>query len=206
MMPRRCGRWKQSFGIKLGQYTHVTRLWVTIWAFVLRLGVFEALFSTFIIRELTQRRRQRQRKRHKFAYLTMKNNSFARFACAFFIFWRFADVLVLSMTWNDLFCSCVDDVTIWWQIFNFVFLSLKRWFQFNSRIVRTDFASIKTWNNWEMITKTRSNIFRWRSCSRRRRLCVSSLMFCSESSFPLSYSFAWFCLFERPSVKGILAP
>ena len=26
-------------------------------------------------------------------------------------------VLVLSMTWNDPFCSCVDDVSIWWQMF-----------------------------------------------------------------------------------------
>ena len=74
-----------------------------------------------------------------------KNNTFARFARAFFIFWHFADVLVLSTTWNDLFCSCVDDVSIWWQMFNFVFLSLKRWFQLNSRIVRTYFASVMTW-------------------------------------------------------------
>ena len=38
------------------------------------------------------------KERHKFAYLTMKNNSFARFARAFFIFGNFADVLVLSTT------------------------------------------------------------------------------------------------------------
>ena len=72
-------------------------------------------------RELKQPRRQRQEKPHKFAYLTMKNRIFARFARAFFIFWRFEDVLVLSTTWNDLFCSCVDDVNIWRQMFNFVF-------------------------------------------------------------------------------------
>ena len=66
---------------------------------------------------------------------------------AFFIFWHFEDVLVLSMTWNDLFCSCVDDV-IWSQMFNFVLLCPKRWFQFNSRIVRTHFLSIMTLNNW----------------------------------------------------------
>ena len=59
---------------------------------------------------------------------------FARFAGAYFIFWHFEDVLVLSTTWNDLFCSCVDDVSIWWQMFNFVFLCPKRYFQFNSRI------------------------------------------------------------------------
>ena len=39
--------------------------------------------------ELTQPRRLRQQKRHKFAYLTMKNNRFARFACALFIFRKF---------------------------------------------------------------------------------------------------------------------
>ena len=49
----------------------------------------------------------------------MKNKSFARFARAFFIFRHFADVLVLSTTWNDLFCSCVDDVSIWLQMFSF---------------------------------------------------------------------------------------
>ena len=99
-------------------------------------------------RELKQPRRRRQQlKHHKFAYLTMKNIIFARFARAFFIFWHFLDVLVLSTTWNDLFCGCVDDVSIWWQMFSFVYLYPKRWFQFNSRIVRTDFSSIMTLNN-----------------------------------------------------------
>ena len=79
-------------------------------------------------------------------------------------------------TWNDLFCSCVDDVSIWWQMFNFVFLCPKRWFQFNSRIVRTHFSNIMTLNNWKMIAKTRSDIFRWRSRFRRRRVCLSSLI------------------------------
>ena len=105
----------------------------------------------------------------------MINNSFARFARAFFIFWHFADVLVLSTTWNNLFCSCVDEVSISWQMFNFVFLPLKRWLQFNSRIVRTHFASVMTLHNSEMIAETRSYISRWRSHCRRRRVCVNSL-------------------------------
>ena len=100
-----------------------------------------------VIRELKQPRRRRQQKPHKFAYLTMKNSIFARFARAFFIFWHFEDVLVLSTTWNDLFCSCVDDVSIWWQMFNFVFLCPTRLFQFNSRTVITHFSSITTLNN-----------------------------------------------------------
>ena len=49
-------------------------------------------------RELKQPRRPQQQERHKFAYLTMKNNSFAHFARAFFIFGHLADVLVLSTT------------------------------------------------------------------------------------------------------------
>ena len=39
-----------------------------------------------ITRELKQSRRRRQQKPHKFAYLTIKNSIFARFARAFFIF------------------------------------------------------------------------------------------------------------------------
>ena len=126
-------------------------------------------------RELRQPWRRRQQEHHKFAYLTMKNNRFARVARAFFIFGHFADVLVLSTTWNDLFCSCVDDVSVWWQMFNFVFLPLKRWFQFNSRIVRTHFASVMTLNNWEVIAETPSYIFTWRSHCRRRPVCLNSL-------------------------------
>ena len=39
-----------------------------------------------LIRELKQPRRRQQQKPLKFAYLTMKNSIFARFARAFFIF------------------------------------------------------------------------------------------------------------------------
>ena len=95
---------------------------------------------TAFIRELKQPRRRRQQKPHKFAYFTMKNSIFARFARAFFIFWHFVDVLVLSTTSNDLFCRCLDDASVWWQMFNFVFLCPKLWFQFNSRVVRTHFS------------------------------------------------------------------
>ena len=42
-----------------------------------------------------------------------EKQSFARIARAFSIFVRFADVLVLSTTWNDQFSSCVDDVGMW---------------------------------------------------------------------------------------------
>jgi len=81
----------------------------------------------------------------------------------------------ISKTWNNLFCSCVDDVSIWWQMFNFA-LCLKRWFQFNSRIVRTHFSSIMTLNNWKMIAEKKSYIFRWRSPFRLPPICLSSLL------------------------------
>ena len=106
----------------------------------------------------------------------MKNRIFARFARAFFIFGYFEDVLVLSTTWNDLICSCADDASIWWQMFNFFFLSPKRWFQFNSRMLRTHFARIMTWSNRKMVAERRSYIFRWRSRCCRRRVCLSSLI------------------------------
>ena len=123
----------------------------------------------------------------------MKNSIFARFARAFFIFWHFVDVFVLYTTWNDLFSSCVDDVSAWEQVFNFVFLCAKRRFQLNSRIVRTHFSSIMSLNNWKMIAETRSCIFRWRSRFRRRHVCLSSLRFHNIASFPFLYFFSPCC-------------
>ena len=58
-----------------------------------------------VIRELKQPPPRRQQERHEFAYLTMKNNRFASFARAFFIFGHFADVLVLS--WHEMSCFAV---------------------------------------------------------------------------------------------------
>ena len=92
-----------------GQTTALrTRFFPGKWPSVL--FFFECIWKDQVNRELKQPRRRRQQNPHKFAYLTMKNSIFARFARGFFIFSHFADVLVLSTTWNDLFCSCVDDV------------------------------------------------------------------------------------------------
>ena len=44
--------------------------------------------SPYDIRELKQTRRRQKREPHKFAYLTMENSIFARFARAYFIFWH----------------------------------------------------------------------------------------------------------------------
>ena len=54
----------------------------------------EERFCGLHIRELKQPRRRRRQECYKFAYLTMKNSSFARFARAVFIFGHLADVLV----------------------------------------------------------------------------------------------------------------
>ena len=169
----------------------VIRAFILSWSPGCRVGVIEQA-----IRELKQPRRRRQQKPNKFAYLTMKNSIFARFARASFIFWHFADVLVLSTTSNDPFCSCVDDVSIWWQMFNFVFLCAKRWFQFNSRIVITHFSSIMSLNNRKMFAETRSHIFRWRSRFRRRRVCLRSLLSARQA--------AWFWREKPDAVVALL--
>ena len=170
--------WAGSF-LRLNQIIFTEKSWDLIGTYIITCfcSLNLHIFNVFVaIRELKQPRRRRQQKPDKFAYLTMKNRIFARFARAFFSFWHFEDVLVFSTTWNDLFCSCVDDVSMEWQMFNFVFLCPKRWFQFNSRIVRTHFSNIMTLNNWKMIAETRSYIFRWRSRFRRRHGCLSSLL------------------------------
>ena len=85
-----------------------------------------------------QHARRRQQERNKFAYLTMKNNSSPEVHFSFlYISQTFSS---LSATGNDLFCSCVDDVSIFWQMFNFVRLSQNGWFQFNSRRVKLTFC------------------------------------------------------------------
>lgn len=81
--------------------------------------------------------------------VTMKNNSFAWFTRAFFIFKHFADVLVVSTTWNGLFCSCVEDVRMWWQLLNFASLFLKRWgFSKDPATYRARKAILETMIRW----------------------------------------------------------
>ena len=81
----------------------------------------------------------------------MKNNSFARFARAFFIF--FLTFRRRSRSFHDVKWP-IWQLTFWttWAYhdkFSIVFLPLRRWFQFNSRIVRTQFASVMILNNWK---------------------------------------------------------
>ena len=89
----------------------------------------------------------------QFCLFDSENNSFARSALASFFFGRLKDLLVSSMTWNHLFCSCVVNVSIWRQMLDFVLFLLKNWFQMNSSIIRAHFAGVMTFNNWELINQ-----------------------------------------------------
>ena len=125
--------------------------------------------------------------------------------------WRwktvFLNVLVLSMTWNDLFCSCVDDVSIWWQMFNFI-LCPKRWFQINSRTVRRHLSSIMTLNNWNMIAEKRSYIIFQMTFSLSSTSCLlSSLLILVNIHVSNSiYSFQSMVLRPKTICKGVLNP
>ena len=100
-----------------------------------------------MIRELKQPRgrRQQKKKQPKFAYFTMKNIIFARFARAFFIFLHFEDVLVLSTTRNfaAVWTTCAYDDNCSILSSNVSSAGSK----FNSRIVTTHFSSVMTSNN-----------------------------------------------------------
>ena len=61
----------------------------------LGLGLLEKNYLQACIREFKKPRGRRWEERHKFAYLTMKNSSFARSARAFFILVNFTAVFVL---------------------------------------------------------------------------------------------------------------
>ena len=99
------------------------------------------------------------------------------------------------------FLQCVDDVSIWWQMFNFVLLRPKPWFQFNSRIVRTNFSSIMTLNNWKMIAQTQSDTFRWRSRLRRRGVCLSSLLFYPDECLCRVWKIEWVEIIKKRDAK-----
>ena len=102
--------------------------------------------------------RRRQQERHKFSYLTLKNNSFARFARAFFSFGHLTDLLVLSTTWNDLFCRCGRRERLM-RSAQFCLLNSKALVSFNLlQDSKNTFCQrlVLAFNNWEMIAEMRS--------------------------------------------------
>ena len=123
------------------------------------------------VQSLSNHNDWRQQGRLKFAYFTMKNSGFACFAREFFKFGHLEDVLVLSTTWNDLFGSCVDDVSIW----QCSILSSYLWCA-GSNLFRewTHFSSVMTWANCERTAEKRSDILRRSSRCYRHRVCLSS--------------------------------
>ena len=87
----------------------------------------------------------RRQEPNKFAYVKNKHRVFARFVRAFYIFVHFEVPLVLLLMWNDLFCSRVDDVSTWRQIFiHFFFLTPDFSYHYNSRRLSRHFARGRT--------------------------------------------------------------
>lgn len=106
----------------------------------------------------------------------------------------FATFLFLSTTWNELCCSCMEDVSTRGENVRFqaghssLILELN-WYDrlvHCSGIVSGRFVSRTTWNNREMMAEKRSYNFRWRS---RCQLFpwLSSLMICKKSHDYLSH-------------------
>jgi len=59
--------------------------------------------------------------------------------------------LLLPITWNDLFCRCVNNARSWRANVNVFFLFSSRSKQFNFRIVSVSFVNLSSWNNRGMI-------------------------------------------------------
>ena len=66
-----------------------------------------------LIGSLSNDNGERQRERHKFAYLEGKNNSFARPARAFFTFVHFVAVDSKTTTWNSQVFGFMKNVSTW---------------------------------------------------------------------------------------------
>lgn len=111
-------------------------------------------------RVVMQARPRQRQELHKFANLTMKICSFARFARAYFIFARFARAFLI-----------------------FVHFTVVT-YQFNSRIASTHFTSQINWNNRETIAETRSHFFGWSPHCRRRGPCLISLLLMRQQRLP----------------------
>ena len=98
--------------------------------------------------------------------LTMKNNSFTR------EFWTSHR---RSRSFHDVKLPVLQLCLGRQHIMTNVFLFQKLLFQFNSWIVRSHFARVMSLNNWKMIAKTWSYIF-------RRSLAVVDVMFALPST------------------------
>ena len=75
---------------------------------------------------------------------------------------------VINKVKHDQLCSCVDDVSKWWQFFSFPSLSPSLWYQINSDLQdnKCTFCSPYDLEKW----RNESYIFRWRHRFHRRKL------------------------------------
>ena len=112
------------------------------------------------ITELKQPRRRCQ-ERHKFGYLTKRNNSVPRFACAFSLHVHVRYRPFHGVKW-PVFPLCRRREHLK-TILQFCLIS-ETLIQIiiNPRMLKTHFASVITVNNWEIIAETWSFICRWR--------------------------------------------
>ena len=93
----------------------------------------------------------------------LQNKQFWTLWTCIFVEVHFAAVRSKLTTLNDLFWSCMGNVT-WLRYFVFVFFT-KRWWQIHSSIIKTHFART-------IILTKQEVIFRW--CSRCRLFITSS--------------------------------
>ena len=128
---------------------------------------------------------------------------FVSVAGLFPVYEPFPAILVLSMLWNDLFCSCqcIDYVSTWSQIFRFFFsfhlpTAHPNWGQ--GLLEHTLQAKwLQIIEKWFQID-TRSYIFIRQCRCRRRRLCLNSLVrpsvwmsFSTSPAGPKCYNSNW---------------
>ena len=132
----------------------------------------------------------------------------------FFIFWSPSRsyrsiplfILVHFETWNDLFCTCMDNVSPCEQCLKLFILSPNRSCQFNSRVV-TCFESQRAWSNREV---RRSYLARYEGnftlfCKVRHGNVINACCTCSTIIFPPSANHViefWHCLCRRPHLSA----
>ena len=125
----------------------------------------------------------------------IKNTNFARSTRAL-CFWTIHSRCDLTTTWNDQFCSCVDEANIWREIKQFFISKPLKLVEFQDY---TYFAS----QTREMITYVPSYIFRY--C-----LCLISIFWAdawSTAKFPhQSESAVQILLFISASVRPFAVP
>ena len=133
---------------------------------------------------MVRRELRQPRWRHKFTNFTFKNSSYVR--CAYALSLHFSKFLRLSRghftTWNDLFWSCIVDLSAWRQFFSSRFLQTADINLIPGWLARMYFEGLKTSNGRGMISEVKNYIFRWhpRCCFMAKKLGDSKFMLITE--------------------------